>query len=99
MLSDNGGSTINRDGKWPGGGSVGRGAVRVGWLGQLGQSGCVLESDVRVCVGRWGRQGGLQRRWRTVPVSKMLLIMPLITNQLANATGPGGLTLAQHVRN
>lgn len=57
LLSDNGGSTINRDGKWPGGGSVGRGALRVGWLGQLGQSGCVLESDVRV----WGGGRGVTK--------------------------------------
>lgn len=63
------------------------GAVGAEWM-------CVRELCERV-----GVCGGLQRRWRTVPVSKLLLIMPLITNQLANATGPGGLTLAQHVRN
>lgn len=32
-------------------------------------------------------------------VSKLLLIMSLITNQLANSPGPGGLTLAQPVQN
>lgn len=58
---------------------------------------------VYVCVeGGGGGEFGCQRslrRWRTVPVSKLLLIISLITNQLANGTGPGGLTLAQPVQN
>lgn len=81
MLSDNGGSAINSDGKWPGGlygvGGWGSGSLGVG------------EADKELEV-----EGG-----RTVPVSKLLLIITLITNQLANRTGPWGSTLPQPVQN
>lgn len=88
MLLDNGGSTINSDGKWP------RGLCGLGGWGSLSVYMCV-------CVQRGveKRKKKSLRRRRTVPVSKLLLIISLITNQLANRTGPGGSTLAQPVQN
>lgn len=44
LLWDNGGSTINRDGKWPGGGSVGRGGLcGLGGWGSWGGGGGVTK--------------------------------------------------------
>lgn len=76
MLSDNGGSTINSDGKWPGG-LCGLG----GWA----------SPSVCICVYVYGQE---LRRGRTVPVSKLLLIISLITNQFANRTGTQGLDIS-----
>lgn len=64
--------------------------------GPGGFTGWVAGAGVRMCA--WLGRGGL-RGWRTVHVSQQLLIIAVITNQLANRTGPGGLTLTQPVQN